>query len=155
MGNAGFCPSTVGIYSKSLTRTQELMVQAFQELLLHSKEPLKVEIRLGVLAFHSLSHDAPGLYLSEDLLRFAPVWRHVLAQDTPTSKSEQVPLLDFRYCCRDRSRYLCALADFRICEASRTASIADFLCFSPGKACKFSRGFLDSGLKRLDAGSLF
>ena len=49
----------------------------------------------------------------------------------------------------------CALADFHICEASRTASIADFLCFSPGKACKFSRGFLDSGLKRLDAGSLF
>jgi len=57
--------------------SMELMVEAFQELLLQSKEPLKVEIRLGVLAFHSLSHDA-----------------------------------------------------------SRTASIADFLCFSPGKDYK-------------------
>ena len=40
------------------------MAESFQELL-HGREPLKVEIRLGVLAFHSLSHDAPGLHLSE------------------------------------------------------------------------------------------
>ncbi|CAE7861917.1 dnajc27-a [Symbiodinium microadriaticum] len=51
--------------------SMELMAESFQELL-HSREPLKVEIRLGVLAFHSLSHDASTTESFADFLRLCP-----------------------------------------------------------------------------------